>query len=111
MAARGPTRFAAAAAKTRFSAARDTTSSGARRAPTSWWAGGRDVFFFKFDDGFDRVADFEDGEDMLKIFGFGFADLAITEDEGDAVISFARTVVTLRGVSADLLDEDDFIFA
>jgi Ca2+-binding RTX toxin-like protein len=77
-----------------------------------------DVFLFGDNDGRDRITDFEDGIDRIRISAPGIADLGdltIRENgRGDAVIRFVSdgdtTEITLLGVAAAALGESDFIF-
>ncbi|MEM8827923.1 MAG: spondin domain-containing protein [Cyanobacteria bacterium P01_G01_bin.19] len=60
------------------------------------------------------INDFTSGEDVIGIagLGIGFADVSITDLEGDAVIGAAGSdLAILQGVDATSLTEDDFAFA
>ncbi len=76
---------------------------------------GADRFVFAANSGSDRVRDFAPGEDRLDWSGdvsvAGFADLEISDGAGGAVVSNGSgATVTLLGVSAAALSEDDFLF-
>lgn len=74
---------------------------------------GADQFIFDDATGFDTVADFENGTDLLVIdagAGLSFDDLVISSHRGDAMITFADSTIHLRGVDLSLVTEDDFVF-
>ena len=74
---------------------------------------GADLFQFKgkkFGD--NSIWDFEVGTDQIEILKakrFGQLDIEDNSD-GDAVISYGKSTITLDGVSADDLSADDFLF-
>ena len=74
---------------------------------------GSDRFVFGGGDGTDTILDFEDGKDILVIKGgLKFSDLAITNNaKGHAVITGygENDSITLKGVSASILTDSDFI--
>lgn len=80
---------------------------------------GADVFRFGNNEGSDRITDFADGIDLIKLSAPGiasFADLDISSNAaGDAVVSFvslgALSVITLNGVDAASISGADFIFS
>lgn len=69
---------------------------------------GTDTFVLREGDGRDTVRDFVLGEDLLLIDASigGFDDLTITDDEGDALISYTGGSMTLRDVDASEITED-----
>ncbi|MEO3416132.1 calcium-binding protein [Roseovarius sp. CAU 1744] len=75
--------------------------------------GGADVFSFVPGDGNDVIIDFADGLDLISFTGgpTSFADLIITDVNGDAVIDYgAGESITLTNVTSSLLTQDDFQF-
>ena len=73
---------------------------------------GADVFQFVFGDGMDTIMDFVDGVDLIQ-FLYGpasFADLTITETPENTVVSYGSDSITLEGITAAMLSEDDFVF-
>ncbi|MEM7243589.1 MAG: calcium-binding protein [Pseudomonadota bacterium] len=78
-----------------------------------------DTFVFNDGDGFDTIKDFELGLDQIDLASLGitFADLTISENNGDAVVSYSEdgtgTVdgqITIEDVAAIDLQEDYFLF-
>ncbi len=76
--------------------------------------GGRDVFVFKAGPGFgtDRVLDFKDGIDEIKIIGASFADLEIhSVGAGNTRIKIADgAIVVLENIDPSVISEADFDF-
>jgi len=74
--------------------------------------GGADTFVFRTNGGNDTVTDFEDGVDILEFRDMvdSFADLTITQDGADTVITSANGTVTLSDFDSTLLDASDFAF-
>jgi Ca2+-binding RTX toxin-like protein len=79
---------------------------------------GADVFGFEAGFGRDRINDFRDGLDKIRLLGIAgvddFTDLKIGRDSaGNAVISFGdgSNSITLAGVASTKLDASDFLFA
>ena len=73
-----------------------------------------DTFAFAFGDGFDTIADFEIGTDLIDFLGLGiaFADLTITDNSGNAQVTYDFTTsgqITLTGIDAALLTSDSFL--
>lgn len=80
---------------------------------TGGW--GADRFIFRADQaGHDRVTDFDDGTDriVLRFFDGGFEDLDLTRTSDGVLVTWGEddASILLEGVTADLLDADDFIF-
>ncbi|WP_299775767.1 tandem-95 repeat protein [uncultured Tateyamaria sp.] len=77
---------------------------------------GADEFCFVDSFGVDTITDFEDGTDIIHFWTNGssdvaFNDLSITEVNGNAVVSLeAQGAITLEGISASQLTEEDFMF-
>lgn len=75
---------------------------------------GFDTFTFERFDGKDTITDFKSGEDTIEfdIDGLDFNDLSITNVGGNAVITWgdADSSITLEGVKAGSLSQNDFIF-
>ncbi|MEM0978091.1 MAG: calcium-binding protein [Pseudomonadota bacterium] len=80
---------------------------------------GADTFIFADGDGFDQLNTFSDGEDKMEFtsIGLSFADLTITQDGDDALITYSYDGAEITGqirlsyVDSSLLTADDFIFA
>ncbi|GGH54144.1 hypothetical protein GVY41_10075 [Frigidibacter albus] len=74
---------------------------------------GSDTFVFRPGDGADRIADFEDGLDVIRLEGTGqsYSSLTITYSAGNALIDYGSGTITLEGVAAGSLGADDFVFA
>jgi Ca2+-binding RTX toxin-like protein len=76
---------------------------------------GRDQFFFSPGTGGDTVIDFQDGQDILVLAGFGFTaaqvETRIGEDAaGNAYINLDNgDIITLLGVQAAYVNQSDFI--
>ena len=75
---------------------------------------GADVFAYE-QPGFgrDRIGDFEDGTDLLKLHGLQWSDVSVANNAGgSAVISVDGTqdAIVLAGVDAAQVGEDDFVF-
>jgi Ca2+-binding RTX toxin-like protein len=78
--------------------------------------GGRDVFVFNLGvgEGGDRIEDFQNGLDRIRLAGGSFADVTVglANPAGDALLTFTGgTTVHLAGVAAGLIGADDFLFA
>lgn len=73
---------------------------------------GADRFIFKGNNfGFDRIEDFEDGIDRLKIENApDFAALTISQDGPDTLVQWNGNEVRLNNVTATDITADDFIF-
>ncbi len=76
--------------------------------------GGKDTFIFAFDfkESNDVILDFKPGKDAIQIDWVTFSDLSIIDGDSGAVITYndAETI-TLRGVAANMVSEDNFILA
>ncbi len=78
--------------------------------------GGEGADFFVYEQpgfGRDRIGDFEDGTDLLKLHGLQWSDLSVANNAGgSAVISVDGTkdAIVLAGVDAGQVGEDDFVF-
>ncbi len=76
--------------------------------------GGNDRFFFGSGWGDDTVTDYTIGNDRLDVVDAGItqlADMTITNDSGDALISFGGNSIRLTGVDHTLISDADFIYA
>ncbi len=72
---------------------------------------GADVFIIRDSAKTATIADFQDGVDRIAFSQANdFADLTITRDGADALVSFGDTLVVLEGVSPGNLGATDFIF-
>ena len=69
---------------------------------------GADVFAFAPGDGNDIIQDFQTGADRLDFSAFGDAEINVSEQGGDALVSVGDVTVILQGVNADDLNEDNF---
>ncbi|MYG28165.1 MAG: hypothetical protein F4213_19445 [Boseongicola sp. SB0677_bin_26] len=83
------------------------------------WTSDFDTFVFRAGDGQDRITDFgQDAargqDDTIKLIGIsgGFDGLTIRQQGADAVISYGTRgdTITLEGVQANSLTEEDFVF-
>lgn len=73
---------------------------------------GADVFVFGRGDGRDRITDFQDNVDLIRVTGgFDFDDVTIGASGRDTVIRFGGTTVILDKVSSWSIGESDFDFA
>ena len=89
----------------------DDLLNGGRGADRLRGGEGADTFVFTAAKGIDRVLDFEDGADQLKIGGAdAFGDLTITDAAAGARVVFGDITVIVKGVQAGDLDAADFIF-
>lgn len=74
---------------------------------------GADTFIFNVNNGTDVITDFEVGIDTIHIRDdavTGYADLTLTEDEDDVLVSFETTTVRLRHTDLNQVSEADFQF-
>jgi Ca2+-binding RTX toxin-like protein len=79
-----------------------------------WLVGGAgaDTFVFDTNWGADRIADFENGTDLVDLTatGLGYGDLTITQSGADTLIADgAGNTITLVATLATLIDAADFI--
>ncbi len=90
----------------------DDTLSGGRGNDDLSGASGADVFHFDRGDGRDIIRDFDPDMDLISIGvgADGMADLRISQNGGNAMISFADVQITVMNENAKGLDEDIFIF-
>jgi hypothetical protein len=68
---------------------------------------------FGANDGDDTITDFDSGSDLISFFGEAaeFADLTIASDiDGNAVVAYEDTTITMQGVGAGDLSATDFLF-
>ncbi len=71
-----------------------------------------DTFVFDIGDGIDTILDFEDGSDLLDFSstGLSFADLAVSAENGDAIVQYGPDDrIELQGLAGQI-SEADFIF-
>ena len=74
---------------------------------------GADICVFDADDGVDTIEDFEDGTDLLRfdVAGLTFAGLTITDDDGDAMITYdTGDSIRLMDIDVEDLDAGNFAF-
>ena len=74
---------------------------------------GADVFFFAGtgDQGDDRIVDFEDGIDLIRVTTLSFADVTVSSAGSDTLITFSSgTTLLLEGVAAATITAADFDF-
>ena len=90
----------------------DDTLVGARDDDILVGGSGSDVFLFRANNGNDVVTDFSRARDLIafRIADLEFADLNISNVDGDAVIDYGSGSILLEGVSASLITEDHFDF-
>ncbi|MGL1861375.1 MAG: hypothetical protein OCC46_02500 [Pseudodesulfovibrio sp.] len=62
---------------------------------------GRDVFVFTEADGSDTITDFNPAEDVLRMEGAEYADFDARIENGNTIIEFGETVITLEGVEME----------
>ena len=94
-------------------AGNDTLNGGGGNDILSGGAGA-DTFVFDADDGMDTIEDFEDGTDLIRFdaAGLTFAGLTITDDDGDAMITYdTGDSIRLMDMDVEDLDASDFAFA
>lgn len=77
---------------------------------------GLDLFVASADNGDDTILDFEDGQDLIEFTALAgtvdsFADITITQNGADSLVSFTGGSITINGVQSDTLTFNDFIFA
>ncbi len=73
---------------------------------------GADLFIFGKNGGIDRVTDYTQGEDQIRIEGHsgGFADLTITNYNGNKIVFYDGGRIVLEGDADLTLTVDDFVF-
>ena len=76
---------------------------------------GNDIFSYNFaqNEGHDTIVDFSDGADKISINGGTIAGVTIAAgaDAGDTLITLSSgTTITLKGVAAANINENDFTF-
>ena len=76
---------------------------------------GNDIFSYDLaqNEGSDTIVDFSDAADKINITGGTYADLTIAAgaDAGDTLVTLSSgTTITLKGVSAANINENDFTF-
>jgi hypothetical protein len=69
---------------------------------------GGDRFDFLPGDGFDVIADFQDGTDIIGLRGFNFGEVTIKEFGSDTLITATGLTVILQRVSVTAIDASDF---
>ncbi|WP_300029334.1 calcium-binding protein [uncultured Roseobacter sp.] len=71
-----------------------------------------DTFVFMTGDGNDTITDFVTGVDLIHFegTGLGFAELTITENQGDAVVDYGGDQIVLTGITGSSLTSDSFTF-
>ncbi len=88
------------------------TLSGGKGADVLTGGGGRDCFEFSLGDGRDRITDFDQLRDKIKITSGAdsFADLDIRQAGDDTEIRFANVIITVEDEDAADFTADDFLF-
>jgi Ca2+-binding RTX toxin-like protein len=77
-----------------------------------WGGSGADVFLFQQGDGIDRLRDFENGIDRIRVEGSGgFASLGFSNGVGGTWVDYGNGTVFVRGMTVGQFDAGDFIFA
>jgi hypothetical protein len=73
---------------------------------------GKDVFVFAKKDGRDRITDFEDDRDIIQITNGAkrFKDLSLKRDDGDTIVKFGGTTITIEDERPGAIGAEDFIF-
>ena len=79
---------------------------------------GADLFVFAVNNGADRIVDWQDGIDRIRILSGSwqgtrydsFDDLSIRQTTAGAEVSFGGTTITLSGIQAGVLNAADFAF-
>lgn len=71
---------------------------------------GDDFFVFRVQDGSDRVLQFEDGADLIRLQGFqsGSDSMRITQDDADTLIIWETLTIRLVDFDADRITSADF---
>ena len=69
---------------------------------------GADVFVFAPGDGDDIIQDFQTGADRLDFSAFGDAEIGVSQQGSDTLVSVGDVTVILQGVNADDLNADNF---
>ena len=59
---------------------------------------GSDVFVFRMDDGNDTITDFTVNEDILRFSGADFEDIDVRTENGNTIVTYGQTIITLEGV-------------
>ncbi|MEZ5776252.1 MAG: M10 family metallopeptidase C-terminal domain-containing protein [Hyphomicrobiaceae bacterium] len=88
------------------------TIIGGRGSDVLYGEAGGDTFVFRNGDGFDRIADFEQGQDLIDFSAMGltFADISISTSKGFVSISAEDVSITVTGAAASQFDASDFVF-
>jgi len=95
-----------------FGGSDDDRMTGGEGNDTLIGGAGEDTFVFAANSGNDTITDFEDGLDTLEFRGTvdSFAQLVITQDGANTVITSDNGVLTLNNFDSTLLDAADFTF-
>lgn len=74
---------------------------------------GADTFVYdtSANTGNDQITDFEDGVDLLSLSGLNFVDLTIEQESSNALVTWSNGSITLEGLDASALGQDDFLFS
>ena len=59
---------------------------------------GSDTFVFGNDNGSDTITDFNPEEDTLVLYGAEYDDIEVSSEDGNTVVVFGETTITLKGV-------------
>lgn len=81
---------------------------------TLYGGSGADKFIFYANDGQDKVLDFANGTDLIRIWAPGevtsFSDVTVSAYGSGTQLDFASTTVVLSNVNPGLIDASDFLF-
>ncbi len=89
----------------------DDLIAGGRANDRLWGDAGDDVFKFSKGGGLDRVMDYEDGHDRMKVAVGGFAKLDISQSGDHALVEAGTVRFLVLHTDADDLHAGDFIFS
>lgn len=72
-----------------------------------------DRFLIGDNNGADKIKDFQDGLDIIEFFGGNITanDVTVTNKSWGTLIDYGSGTVSVTGVSANLIDSNDFTFS